>query len=62
MTGPTTPAVSYYTEEVRRLLVEQFGETEVLTGGLSLKDETERWEAQAETFMADFRQIALYPD
>lgn len=36
-TGPTTPAVSYYTEEVRRLLVEQFGETEVLTGGLNVE-------------------------
>jgi len=35
---------------------------EVLTGGLPLKDETRRWEVQTETFMDDFRQIALYPD
>ena len=35
---------------------------EVLTGGLSLKDETERWESQTENFMAEFRQMALYTD
>ena len=35
---------------------------EVLTGGLSLKEETGLWEAQTKEFMADFRQIALYPD
>jgi len=35
---------------------------EVLTDGLSLKDETGRWEAQTESFLSDFRQMALYPD
>lgn len=35
---------------------------EVLTKGLPLKEETERWEAQTETFLADFRQMSLYPD
>jgi len=35
---------------------------EVLTDGLSLKDETGRWEAQTESFLSDFRKMALYPD
>lgn len=35
---------------------------EVLTRSMSLKEETERWEAQTEVFMADFRQIALYQE
>jgi uncharacterized protein YbbC (DUF1343 family) len=33
---------------------------EVLTMGLSLKEETERWQAQTEIFISDFRHIALY--
>ncbi len=35
---------------------------EVLTNGLSLRDETERWEAGTAGFLDDFRQIALYKD
>ncbi|MRR22305.1 DUF1343 domain-containing protein, partial [bacterium] len=33
---------------------------EVLTRGLSLSDETERWQSQTELFLSDFRHIALY--
>lgn len=35
---------------------------EVLTEGLSLAEETERWEAQTETFLSEFRQMALYTE
>lgn len=35
---------------------------EVLSNGLSLKEETERWEAQTDLFQAEFRQMALYND
>lgn len=35
---------------------------EVLTRGLSLKEETERWEASARLFTAEFRQMSLYED
>lgn len=35
---------------------------EVLTEGLSLKEETERWKAQTELFLSDFSQIALYTE
>ena len=34
----------------------------VLSEGLSLKEETERWDAQAELFLADFRQLSLYAE
>lgn len=35
---------------------------EVLTKGLSLTEETERWEASAAVFKSEFRQIALYEE
>lgn len=35
---------------------------EVLSNGLSLKEETERWDAQTDLFQAEFRQMALYND
>jgi len=35
---------------------------EVLTEGLSLAEETERWEAQTETYLSEFRQMALYTE
>ncbi len=35
---------------------------EVLTKGLSLQEETERWEASATLFKSEFRQIALYEE
>lgn len=35
---------------------------EVLTKGLSLREETERWDASAEVFKAEFRQMALYEE
>jgi uncharacterized protein YbbC (DUF1343 family) len=35
---------------------------EVLTQGLPLKEETERWEAQKEIFLSDFRHMALYTE
>ncbi len=34
----------------------------VLSEGLSLKEETERWDAQTELFMTDFRQLSLYAE
>ncbi len=34
----------------------------VLSEGLSLKEETERWDAQTELFLADFRQLSLYAE
>jgi uncharacterized protein YbbC (DUF1343 family) len=33
---------------------------EVLTRGLSLEEETDRWQAQTEKFLSDFRHISLY--
>ncbi len=33
---------------------------EVLTRGLSLREETDRWQVQAEIFIAEFRHVALY--
>lgn len=35
---------------------------EVLTRGLSLDEETERWRARTELFLTDFRQIVLYDE
>jgi len=35
---------------------------EVLTKGLSITEETERWEASASVFKSEFRQIALYEE